>query len=98
MGSVAPMLSTRSPAELVRRGRLLAKAGAQGNAGAPLVWSTAGFGVLLDSKGATFDLAPGGLRISKISRPDADLYLMVGGPKAIFADRGGFERSSAALP
>jgi alpha-glucosidase (family GH31 glycosyl hydrolase) len=73
------------PAELLRRGRLLAKAGAQGNAGAPLVWSTAGFGVLIDSNGAAFDLAPGSLRVSKISRPDPDLYLIVGAPKAIFA-------------
>ena len=73
------------PAKLLRRGRQVAKAGAQGNAGAPLVWSTAGFAVLIDSNGATFDLAPGSLRVSRLSRPDADLYLIAGEPKAIFA-------------
>ena len=75
----------KHPAGLLRRGRQVAKAGAQGDAGAPLVWSTAGFGVLIDSKGATFDLAPGRLRVSKLSRPDTDLFLVVGDPKAIFA-------------
>ena len=75
----------QQPAGLLRRGGQVAKAGAQGNAGAPLVWSTAGFGVLSDSNGARFGLAPGSIRISRLSRPDADLYLIVGEPKAIFA-------------
>ncbi|MGA7537464.1 MAG: TIM-barrel domain-containing protein [Steroidobacteraceae bacterium] len=73
------------PAELAHRGRQVAKAGAQGDAGAPLVWSTAGFGVLMDSKGAVFNLAPASLRISRLSRPDPDFYLVAGDPKAIFA-------------
>jgi alpha-glucosidase len=73
------------PAQLLRRGRQVATAGAQGNAGAPLLWSTAGFGVLLDSKGATFDLHARDLRISKLSRPDPDFYLIAGEPKTIFA-------------
>jgi alpha-glucosidase len=73
------------PAPLPRRGRQVAKAGAQGDAGAPLVWSTAGFGVLSDSQRATFDLAPGSLRVSRLARPDPDFYLIAGGPRAIFA-------------
>ena len=73
------------PAELAHRGKQVARAGVQGDAGAPLVWSTAGFGVLVDSKGATFDLAQASLRVSKLSRPDPDLYLIAGAPKAIFA-------------
>ena len=75
----------RKPAELLHRGRAVAKAGAQGNGGAPLVWSTAGFAVLSDSNGATFDLASGSLRISRLSRPDPDIYLILGDPKALFA-------------
>jgi alpha-glucosidase (family GH31 glycosyl hydrolase) len=75
----------KEPAKLLLHGRQVAKAGAQGDAGAPLVWSTAGFGVLLDSNGATFDLAPGRLRVSRLSRPDADLFLVAGDPMAIFA-------------
>ena len=75
------------PAELAQRGRRIATAGAQGNGGAPLVWSAAGFGVLVDSQGATFDLAPvsGSLRVTKLSRRDPDLYLIAGEPKDIFA-------------
>jgi alpha-glucosidase (family GH31 glycosyl hydrolase) len=74
-----------NPAGPLRRGRRVAKAGAQGNAGAPFIWSTAGFGVLFDSKAAVFDLARGSLRVSGLSRPDPDFYLIAGGPAAIFA-------------
>lgn len=70
---------------LLHRGRQVATAGAQGDAGAPLVWSTAGFGVLVDSKGATFDVAPESLRVSRLSRPDPDFYLIAGDPETIFA-------------
>ena len=73
------------PARLLKRGKQVAKAGAQGDAGAPFVWSTAGFGVLLDSPGATFELEPAALRISKLSRSDPDFYLIAGDPPAIFA-------------
>ena len=73
------------PAALLRRGKQVAAAGAQGDAGAPFLWSTAGFGVLFDSRAATFDLAQGSLRVSKLSRSDPDFYLIAGEPKAIFA-------------
>ena len=72
-------------AGLLRRGVQVAKAGEQGHAGAPLLWSTAGFGMLVDSKGATFDLHPAGLTVTRLSRPDPDFYLLVGAPPAIFA-------------
>jgi alpha-glucosidase len=75
----------RSPAKLLRRGRQVARAGTQGDAGAPFVWTTAGFGILIDSKGAAFDLAPGSVRASRLSRRDPDFYLIAGEPKAIFA-------------
>lgn len=75
----------RPKAGLLRRGIQAAKAGEQGNAGAPLVWSTAGFAVLVDSKGATFNLHGAALSVAKLSRPDPDFYLIAGGPKAIFA-------------
>ncbi len=73
------------PPGLLRRGTQVAAAGAQGDAGAPLVWSTAGFGLLIDSKAATFDLTAGTLGVSKLSRPDPDFYLIVGKPDAVFA-------------
>jgi alpha-glucosidase len=88
----------KNPAGLLRRGRQVAKAGAQGDAGAPLVWSTAGFGVLIDSRGAAFDLAPASLRVSKLSRPDADLYLIAGDPDAIFAAVADLSGHAPLLP
>lgn len=72
-------------AGLLRRGIQVAKAGEQGDAGAPFVWSTAGFAVLVDSKGARFDLHTAGLTVTRLSRPDPDFYLIAGAPKAIFA-------------
>ncbi len=70
---------------LLRKGVQIAKAGKQGHAGAPLVWSTDGFAVLVDSKGARFDLEHSHMRIDKLSRPTIDLYLIAGNPKQIFA-------------
>ncbi|WP_240151719.1 TIM-barrel domain-containing protein [Oleiagrimonas citrea] len=75
----------KAGADLLRHGRQVAKAGHQGHAGAPLVWSTDGFAVLVDSKGARFDLDDHRMRIDGLSRPDADYYLIAGDPKAIFA-------------
>ncbi|KGI76873.1 TIM-barrel domain-containing protein [Oleiagrimonas soli] len=72
-------------ADLLRTGTQIAKAGHQGHAGAPLVWSTDGFAVLVDSKGASFDLGSDELSVDKLSRPDATYYLIAGEPKAIFA-------------
>jgi alpha-glucosidase len=72
-------------AGLLRSGVQVAQAGEQGNAGAPFVWSTAGFGVLIDSKGATFDLHAARLSIAKLSRPDPDFYLIAGAPREILA-------------
>jgi alpha-glucosidase len=73
------------PAQLLRQGKQVAAAGAQGDAGAPFLWSTAGFGVLVDSQRATFDLRQSSLSVSKLSRSDPDLYLIAGDPEAIFA-------------
>ncbi|HET7930454.1 MAG TPA: TIM-barrel domain-containing protein, partial [Rhodanobacteraceae bacterium] len=69
---------------LLRTGRQVAKAGEQGHAGAPFVWSTAGFGVLVDGDGADFDLAHGRIAVSHFKRPDADYYILVGTPKEMF--------------
>jgi alpha-glucosidase (family GH31 glycosyl hydrolase) len=88
----------RNPGGLLRRGRQVATAGAQGAAGAPFLWSSAGFGVLIDSKAATFDLAPGRLRVSKLSRRDPDFYLIAGKPAAIFAAVAGLSGHAPLFP
>ncbi len=71
---------------LLRQGKLVARAGEQGHAGAPFVWSTAGYGVLVDSNGAVFDLAPTRIQVNGLSKLAVDVYLMVGKPPQLFAD------------
>ena len=72
-------------AGLLRSGRQLATAGFQGDAGAPLVWSTSGFAVLVDSQKTLFDLTPGSIQVLRETRPDLDYYLILGAPKRIFS-------------
>ncbi|KRB42644.1 glycoside hydrolase family 31 [Rhodanobacter sp. Root179] len=70
-------------AGLLRSGTLQAKSGEQGHAGAPFVWSTAGYGVLLDSDGATFELQPGTIAASSPGKA-SDVYILLGTPAQIF--------------
>jgi alpha-glucosidase len=71
-------------AGMLRIGKQVAAAGEQGHAGAPFVWSTAGYGVLLDSDGATFTLKPGAISFSA-AHQDPDYYILIGTPTEIFA-------------
>lgn len=70
-------------AGMLRSGRQLATAGEQGHAGAPFVWSTAGYGVLLDSDGATFTLRPGTIDAND-ARQEMDVYILLGTPARLF--------------
>lgn len=72
-------------AGLLRSGTLAAKAGEQGHAGAPLVWSAAGYGVLIDTIGAGFTLRDGTIAIDRLSRKDIDCYVLIGTPPQLFA-------------
>ncbi|MFC5436855.1 TIM-barrel domain-containing protein [Rhodanobacter umsongensis] len=71
-------------AGMLRSGKQVATAGEQGHAGAPLVWSTAGYGVLLHSDGATFALTPGRISVSGTASGDPDFYVLLGTPAQIF--------------
>jgi len=73
-------------AGMLRTGTQVAMAGEQGHAGAPFVWSSAGYGVLLDSDGATFTLAPGTIRAEDATRRHVDYYILLGTPAQIFAE------------
>jgi alpha-glucosidase (family GH31 glycosyl hydrolase) len=73
-------------AGLLRTGTQTVTAGEQGHAGAPLVWSTAGYGVLIDTVGGTFHLDGSRIAAGGTSRKDLDYYLIAGAPKQIFAD------------
>ncbi len=69
---------------LLRQGRQVAKACPEGGAGGPFVWSTRGFGLLVDTKTATFDTGRGSITVDHTSRPDLSYYVIVGRPEAIF--------------
>ncbi|MEW9625359.1 glycoside hydrolase family 31 protein [Rhodanobacter geophilus] len=71
---------------LLRSGTWVAKAGEQGHAGAPFVWSTTGWGVLVDSDGADFALHDARLVVDKLSKPAVDAYLLVGTPPQLFGE------------
>jgi alpha-glucosidase len=79
-------------AGLLRQGAQVAKAGEQGNAGAPFVWSTAGYGVLLASDdNVAFNLRPTRIDIDPVpkgapAKPPLDLYILVGQPHELFGD------------
>ena len=73
-------------AGMLRSGKQVAMSGEQGHAGAPFVWSSAGYGVLLDSDGATFTLAPGAISAVDTVRPRTDYYILLGTPAQIFAE------------
>lgn len=70
---------------LLRQGKQIATAGKQGHTGAPLVWSSAGYGVLADAEPARFDLTDSSIAIRADQQPVRTLYLLAGNPEALFA-------------
>jgi alpha-glucosidase (family GH31 glycosyl hydrolase) len=75
----------RADGGLQRAGAQVAKAGEQGYAGAPFVWSTAGYGVLADAEGADFALKDGRIAIrGRRGQPIHDVYVFIGDPKTLF--------------
>ncbi|WP_114239685.1 TIM-barrel domain-containing protein [Dyella sp. C9] len=81
--------------DLLRNGKQLATAGKQGHAGAPLVWSTAGYGVLADAEPARFDLGDASIAISAKPQPVHTVYLLAGKPAELF---GQVRQLSGAAP
>ncbi|MFC4763740.1 glycoside hydrolase family 31 protein [Dyella koreensis] len=74
----------RADGGLRRKGAQVAKAGEQGFAGAPFVWSTSGYGVLVDAERVSFKLADGVLS-AQSRQPIRHVYVFVGRPAALFA-------------
>lgn len=71
-------------AGLIRQGTWVARAGMQGHAGAPLVWSTDGYAILADCNGAVFHIQQHQLVVDDMHRDDIDYYIIVGDPYSIF--------------
>ncbi|GGA48034.1 TIM-barrel domain-containing protein [Dyella nitratireducens] len=70
---------------LLRQGVQIAKAGEQGYPGGPFLWSTRGYGVLVDTVGAKFDLSDGHIDVTGINREDISYDVIAGTPPKIFA-------------
>ena len=66
----------------VIRGGGAVRAGRQGDAGAPLIYTTA-YGLLVDSNGGNFNLSENLLQFSGGSRQDTEYFAIVGDPLAI---------------
>jgi alpha-glucosidase (family GH31 glycosyl hydrolase) len=60
----------------------------QGNASGPFLWSSAGFGLLVDSDRGRFDVDASAsiLRYSGCTRRDLEFFVLVGTPKEMMAD------------
>ncbi|MEI7037972.1 TIM-barrel domain-containing protein [Fulvimonas yonginensis] len=81
-------------AGLLRDGYRPVTAGEQGHAGAPFVWTTAGYGVLIDGVGG--QIALGDSRIdARMFDGGLDYYVFLGDPHAIF---GALARVSGRTP
>ena len=72
---------------IVRTGSVGLNTGAQGHSGAPFVWSTAGYGILVDTVGAkhrNVNLSDSWIVFDGVSKTDVDSYFLVGKPAEIF--------------
>ena len=87
--------SNPSAAGLLRAGQWTVKAGMQGHPGAPWLWSTAGWGVLVDTLGAQVQMHDGAINWTRLSKPDTHFFVIAGAPDALFA---GLRSLSGAAP
>jgi alpha-glucosidase (family GH31 glycosyl hydrolase) len=83
---------------LLREGKQIATAGNQGHAGAPFVWSTAGYGVLADAEPARFDLSATDIRVQATPNAVRTLYLLVGSPADVFGQLRDISGASPMFP
>ncbi len=72
-----------SSAGLLRNNGGSVAAGNQGGCGAPFVWSTNGYGVLVDSDGGAFSIDSTKLNYSGVSKKNTEYFIMVGNPEDI---------------
>lgn len=68
----------------LRRSGGAARAGRQGDAGAPLAYTTT-FGLLVDSDGGNFEFVDGLLKFSDGSRKDTEYFVILGDPRSIMS-------------
>lgn len=60
----------------------------QGGCGAPFIWSTSGYGILLDTDGGSILNTGGVLSFSHCSKTNYEYYIIIGEPKTIIKSAG----------
>ena len=83
---------------ILRTGGYTVEAGSQGNAGAPFVWTTGGYGILVDSDGGRFSIDKKKVRFRRGSTEDIEYYLVIGKPKDILAGVSAVSGSAPMFP
>ncbi len=73
---------------LTIRGPLGVYAGSNGGAGAPFIWSTAGFGYLWDSDGGGVQVEDSSFAVQQPTKENFKYFLLAGPPRAIFRGIG----------
>lgn len=77
--------SEASSAGMLRNSGGYVESGYQGDCGAPLAWTRAGYGVLVDSDGGQFDLAGTNLVFQYCSRTNIEYFILTGSPRDIMS-------------
>ncbi|MBA9084640.1 alpha-glucosidase [Fontibacillus solani] len=72
--------------------------GKQGHPGAPLVWSSAGYGMLVDTINARYYNDNGKVSFKNLSKPSAHYYVMVGNPTSIMSTVSAISGTSPLFP
>lgn len=83
---------------MLRSGTIGADAGKQGHAGGPFLWSTKGYGILVDSNTGTFDLSDKEILFDESSKKDTEYYVMLGNPNEIMAAEGNISGRPPMFP
>lgn len=68
---------------LLRNSGGVVKAGQQGNCGGPLIWTTAGYGIVFDSASGRMNLKAGDMTYTHNTAGGKEYYVMVGNPMTL---------------
>jgi alpha-glucosidase len=83
---------------LLRQGGGAVRAGKQGYCGGPLAWSTAGYGLLVDSDGGRFAIDETSISFSGCSKKDVEYFAIVGEPESLMSAVADISGHAPMLP
>lgn len=87
-----------SSSKLLRNSGNPVEAGKQGHAGGPFVWSTKGYGILVDSNTGNYDITDSDIQFTDSSKKDTEYYVMVGNPNEIISAEASISGKSPMFP